>query len=259
MWRKILNILSWMLIVAYLVVSLAFTENILDERECVSVRAIVRDSAINHFIKSGEINAFLVARGMQMHGVKMGELDQAAIRQAVLSIPGVRNVNVYATPDGILTIDVWQREPLFRYVGSGASYYIDAEGNDMPLSPNHTARVLIVTGESDRAYLRDSLKPIVEHIREQPFLDGLIHGIHVAPDHTLELFCRIGDHRVLMGSASDYEWKFLKLKSFYEKGMPVAGWKRYQLIDLRYSDQVVARLATRGKEQKVQEEATQPD
>jgi len=248
-----------MLIASYLVVSLAFTENILDERECVSVRAIVRDSAINHFIQSREITAFLVASGIQMHGIKMGELDPAAIRQSVLKIPGVREVNVYATPDGVVTIDVWQREPLFRYVGAGTSFYVDTEGDDMPLSSNHTARVLIVTGESDRAYLRDSLKPVVGYITGHPFLEGLIHGIHVAPDHTLELFCRIGDHRILMGDASDFEWKLTKLQAFYDKGIPVAGWKRYGLIDLRYSDQVVARMASKVKNLNIQEVGAQTD
>lgn len=259
MWHKLLNIVSWLLIAAYLVVSLAFTNTVLDNKECVAVRAIVQDSNVNHFVNPAEIMTYVMGSGIKMHGVKMGELDQYGIRQAVLRMPGVREVIVYATPSGLLTIDVWQRTPLFRFVHSEDSYYVDEEGVEMPLSPNHSARVMIVTGEASRDFLRDSLKPIVEHINEKPFLESLIHGIHVEPDHTIELYCRIGDHRVFMGDGSEYQWKLAKLQTFYEKAMPIAGWQRYDKIDLRYSNQVVARKASSAKLKQVLSETNQTE
>lgn len=232
------------MIAAYLVVSLAFTESRLASQEFRSVRITVLDSADIHFIAAGDVAGVLVAKGMQLHGLKMEDLNRDLIRQAVLSIPGVRDVTVFSLPEGILNIEVVQRKPLLRYVSQNTSYYLDTEGREVPLSPRYSARVIMVTGDPDRNFITDSLKAMVEHIAGQPFLDALIHGIHVYPDHTLELLTRFGDHRVFMGTAANYEWKLTKLRGFYQKGLPVAGWDKYSTIDLRYSNQVVARKWT---------------
>ncbi len=244
MWRKTLNLFSWLALAAYLTASLAFTENRLARQEFKSVRVSIQDSADLHFVRAEDVTALLVAKGMQLHGLKMEELNRDLIRQTVLTIPGVKDVTVFSVPEGILNIDVVQRKPVLRYIGPKTSFYMDAEGKVVPLSRRYSARVLMITGDPDRNFLSDSLKLLVEYIAGQPFLDALIHGIHVYPDHTLELLTRVGDLQVFMGSAENYDWKLDKLRTFYQTGLPAAGWDQYSRIDLRYGNQVVGKKWT---------------
>jgi cell division protein FtsQ len=128
-----------------------------------------------------------------------------------------------------------------RFMGPAGSYYIDADGREMALSENYTARVVVVTGTEDKTFFGDSLYQVVQAIRKEPFLDALVQEIAVSPDHTLEIIPRVGDQRIFFGDAGNPEWKLTKLRAFYQKGLPNVGWNRYSRIDLRYSNQIVAR------------------
>jgi cell division protein FtsQ len=44
----------------------------------------------------------------------------------------------------------------------------------------------------------------------------------------------------VLGSPTEFEYKFEKLQAFYEKAIPQVGWDYYSRINLDYSDQVIA-------------------
>ncbi|MFA6483391.1 MAG: hypothetical protein WCW62_12485, partial [Bacteroidales bacterium] len=162
-------------------------------------------------------------------------------RNTIKTLSGVKDARVYSTPDGTLFIEVSQRTPVMRFVSPYTSFYFDSEGKEMALSDRYSARVMVVTGAVDRKFLKDSLFRVVKSIREQLFLDALIEEIVINPDHTLEIIPRVGDHRIFFGDAGNYEWKLTKLKVFYDRCLPNVGWDRYSQVDLRYSNQIVAR------------------
>jgi len=245
MWRKVLNIVSWVLIAAYIGVSLWFTEGHLREQKFRSVRVIVADSVESQFIQGSDITSVLAAKGIMVVGSQIEKLNRDQIRSTVRTVPGVKDALVYSTPDGILWITVWQRKPLMRYISPYVSFYIDTDRKEMPLSDRFSAPVMVVTGNGDHRFLMDSLFYVVDYITRDEFLNSLISEINVYPDHTLELVPRIGDNRIFMGDASMYDWKLTKLKVFFEQGLPNVGWDKYSRIDLAYSNQVVARKWTK--------------
>ena len=245
MWRKILNITSWVLLLAYLGVSIWFTEQRLSRLTFREVVVTISDSVESHFVTPSEVTEILARKGIRTTGNRLEELNRDEVKNTVKTVPGVKDAVVYSTPDGTLYILVSQRTPIMRYINPFTSFYIDTEGQEMALSDNYTARVLVVTGQADRKFLKDSLFNIVNAIRREPFLDALIQELTVSPDHTLEIIPRVGDHRIFFGDAGNYEWKLTKLRVFYEQGLPNVGWDRYSNIDLRYSNQVVARKWTR--------------
>jgi cell division protein FtsQ len=252
MWRKVLNIISWAVLASYLVVSLWFTGQRLRQVKFHAMVVNVTDSVKSHFVSPADVAELLARKGIATAGSPVYVLNRDSVQRAIRTLSGVKEATVYTTPDGTLFIDVSQRTPVMRYVGPATSFYIDNEGREMPLSGKYTARVLVVTGQADRAFLRDSLFQLVREIRSQPFLDALVEGIVVSPDHELELVPRVGEERIFFGDAGDYGWKLTKLKVFYEKGLPNVGWDRYSGIDLRYSNQVVARLWS-PEERKIRE------
>ncbi len=241
MWRKVLNIISWLVLAAYLGVSLWFTERQMEQLTFHEVVVSITDSLESHFIAPAEVTEVLARKGIQTTGNRLSDLNREEVKNAVTTLSGVKDALVYSTPDGVLYISVSQRTPIMRYVGPFSSFYLDTEGQEMALSPRYTARVLIVTGDGNKNFLKDSLFRVVNAIRAEVFLDALVEEVAVGPDHTLEFIPRVGDFRIFFGDAGNYEWKLTKLKVFYEQGLPNVGWDRYSKIDLRYSNQVVAR------------------
>jgi cell division protein FtsQ len=242
MWRKILNISAWVILAAYLGVSLWFTGNQMRQQTFRSLRVVVADSLDARFIRSGDVTGILGSQGIRILGSPVGQLNRDQVMNMVKTVAGVKDALVYSTPDGTLFITVWQRKPLMRFIGPFESFYIDTDGREMPLSPRYSAQVMVVTGTPDRKLLSDSLYRMVDYISREPFLNSLISEIQVYPDHTLEIIPRIGDNRIFMGDACDYEWKLTKLRAFYQQGLPNVGWDKYSRVDLGYSNQVVARL-----------------
>ncbi len=241
MWRKILNISSWVILAAYLGVSLWFTEQRMKNLTFRQVTVTISDSLHSHFITPAEITEVMAIKGIRTTGNRMSDLNRDEVKNTVKTISGVKNAVVYSTPDGTLFIEVSQRTPMMRFVSPFNSFYIDTEGREMSLSSHYSARVLVITGAGDKKFLKDSLFPVVNAIRNEPFLDALIEEITVNADHTLEILPRVGDQRVLFGDAGNYGWKLTKLKVFYQQGLPNVGWDRYSKIDLRFSNQVVGR------------------
>jgi cell division protein FtsQ len=245
MWRKVLNIISWVLIAAYIGVSLWFTEGHLRGQTFKSVRVIVADSLESQFIQGADITSVLSGKGIRVVGSQIENLNRDQIKSTVKTVSGVKDALVYSTPDGILWITVWQRRPIMRYISPFVSFYIDTDRKEMPLSDRFSAPVMVVTGDGNHKFLIDSLFYVVDYITRDEFLNALISEINVNPDHTLELVPRIGDNRIFMGDASQYDWKLTKLKVFFDQGMPNVGWDKYSRIDLAYSNQVVARKWTK--------------
>ncbi len=249
MWRKILNISSWVLLAAYLGGSLWFTEQRLKQLTFRQVVVNITDSTESHFISPAEITEVLAKNSIRTTGNRLADLNRDLVKNTVKTVSGVKDAVVYSTPDGTLFIELTQRTPVMRYVAPYTSFYLDSDGREMALSPKFTARVLVITGSGDKKFLKDSLFEVVTAIRNESFLDALIEEINIHPDHTLEIVPRVGDHKILFGDASGYGWKLTKLKVFYEQGLPNVGWDRYSKIDLRFSNQVVARKWTEEQRQ----------
>jgi len=241
MWRKILNIGSWVLLAAYLGFSLWLTDQRMNSLTFHRVKVDIVDSLENHFVSPAEVTEILAKKGIRTTGNKLEDLNRDQVKSTVKMLSGVKDALVYSTPDGTLYIMVWQRTPVMRFVNPYASYYIDTEGQEMALSEHYSAQVMMVSGFGSKSFLKDSLIQMVKTINDNPFLDALIEEIIINPDHTLEIIPRVGDHRIFFGDAGNCQWKLKKLEVFYEKGLPNVGWDRYSRIDLRYSNQVVAR------------------
>lgn len=241
---RLANILVWVLLVAYLGISLAFTESRLDDRIIRYINIAVADSLKTRFIQPEDVIDQLRSEHFRITGMPVDSVNRDAVRLSVLKMHEIRDAQVFSTPDGILHIRIWQKDPVVRLIGNNRSFYLDELGDPLELSDKYAAEVLIITGVDDAVWARQNLFEMVKYIRQDAFLSSLIQQIHLFPDHTMEIIPRVGDHRIFFGYADQQEWKLEKLKAFYRQGLPSVGWNQYESIDLRYSNQVVAKRKT---------------
>jgi cell division protein FtsQ len=260
--KKILIITSWVVLVSGLFVALGFVEKEQGKLRCKDpVINVTRDSATN-FVDRDDIMKLLRDRGDSIIGQPMSSVNVAELEKVLNSHVAIADAEVFMAVDGEVRIEVEQRRPVLRVFNvDNESYYIDEEGELMPLSEKFTARVLVATGYVYEPYAKrymfsiadieadslaransmlDDLFALAMFIRKDPFWHAQVEQVHVNSERELELIPKVGDHRILLGDASNLGDKFRKLRVFYEQGLvPTGWWNNYSVINLKFKDQVV--------------------
>jgi cell division protein FtsQ len=108
----------------------------------------------------------------------------------------------------------------------------------MPLSPQHSARVPLVTGvvkkEDLEAVYRMALK-----VYTDPFLKAYITEIHQAENKEISLKMRLLEFEVIVGTLENLDEKMNNLKAFYQKAKKDKVLDVYKSVNLQFESQVV--------------------
>ena len=204
--KKILILLFLLLITAYLIVAVTAFNTKPADQVCKGMELIIKDSIDHGFISQH---------------------------------PLIENVECYRTPGCKIGIEVTQRLPILRVMANnGDNYYIDNKGKIMPI-PNSSAHVAVVTGYVDRDFAVKELYTLGVFLQAHPLWDAQIEQINVTQAKELELVPRVGEHIIFLGKPGNYEEKFEKLKTFYEKGLNQVGWNKYSRISLEFNNQII--------------------
>lgn len=163
----------------------------------------------------------------------------------------IERADLYFDSKDRLNVRVIQKKPVMRVIDeSGAGYYLDENGKQVPVIQGNAVRVPVVTGlrgKFDPKFLTaekpSKLKDIftiMSYVKGDAFLASLIEQVHVEQDSVgdIVLIPKIGREKVIFGGIEDMEYKFEKLKIFYRDGLPRLGWNRYKSLNLKYGNQV---------------------
>ncbi|MEO1436055.1 MAG: cell division protein FtsQ [Bacteroidota bacterium] len=187
--------------------------------------------------------------GHNLNGIPIGNLDLKEVEKVLESDPFVYDADVYVDAIHKVKVRIWQREPLLRVIDrNGSQYYLDIEGEKLPLSPNYTARVLVASGnikdyeadylENEKSDLNQLFKVAIAVYKDE-FLKAQTEQLYINAKRDLLLIPKVGDHKIVLGNALELEQKLEKLKLFYHEGLPYKGWQTYKTINLKYEDQIV--------------------
>jgi len=156
----------------------------------------------------------------------------------VTSHPTIKNADVYVTMAGTVGVAIEQRKPIARVNGT-TSFYIDQDGEEMPLSKNFSARVPIVNGIEKKDI--PTVTQLILYIKNDVFLNKHIIGVHKQRGNQYILIPRKLDYEILIGEVISLEHKLTNYKAFYQKAQKDKTLDTYQLINLKYTDQVVCK------------------
>jgi cell division protein FtsQ len=190
----------------------------------------------NLYVTEEVVNKLLIQNNASVSGIDKETLDLNKAESLLNKHQMIENAEVYLTLDGKLSAEVSQRKPIGRVVGN-SSFYLDKNGEIMPLSPFFSARVPLMFG-FDGSNVAKSYA-IVEHIRNDEFLKRHITGINrlKGDKYTLEL--RELDFELYFGDSSNVELKFNNFKAFYKKAQKDKKLDTYKKVNLQFGDQVV--------------------
>ncbi len=252
--KKMKVIFCWLTIVAYLVFIPGFMWDKYRDTVCGEIDVRISGEPDRSFLQPEDILEIVHKRNGKLLGYPLSSINTKDIEESVNNKLFVKNADIYRTTGGRLVVGVEQRIPLLRVIISGGEdFYIDTDGVILPVSDRYSSHVLVAGGNISRpgnisegniifngnSGVLEDLFILASYIRNDPFWNSQIVQVYARPDNEYELIPRVGAHIIKFGDISGYEKKFRKLKALYEYGLPHKGWNSYEIINLKYENQVI--------------------
>ena len=254
---KLIRILL-MIPVLYLAVIPFIFASVTNSKPCSRVVIHITDSADYHFVTRQQLLDLVYNGNNKILGIPVRSIPVSQIEDRINRLRELRIAEAYMTIDGSLHIYADQRNPLMRVIpDEGGDFFIDEEGYTFRKRNLYTPRLHIVGGNVDitpamlegvsvldTSFKDTTLRDIfyfVKYIKNNSFWSALIDQIYVDNRDEIDLFPRVGNHLIRLGTAENYEGKLRNLEAFYDKILPEAGWNRYSSINLEFKDQIVCK------------------
>lgn len=230
----ILNIKLIMLI-GLLVFLSAFASGRNDAR-FLSLRSVVFENPEQPLISEETVNKLLIQNKGSVKNIRKVALDLNKLENELIANPYVSTANLYVAVNGEVGVSVSQRKPLAR-VQTNETFYIDEEGKSMPISPNFSVRVPLVTGQVNKKSLTDVYK-VLQSITSDAFFKKEVEGVIVQGKKYI-LLVREFDFVIDFGTSEDRDIKINNFKAFYKKALKDKTIESYNRVNLQIASQVI--------------------
>ena len=252
-WKAVVTVFVWVTCLSGLVVLMSFIGGEKDNLVCKDVRVIIPGS--QNFIERAEVDQILVQNGGKLIGRQLKNINIQKLEEALKANPFIRFAKVYADMNGVINVQISQREPILRIINvAGIDFYVDKEGNKIPMSENFTANVLIANGiiyedfngkvDTLKTKMGKDLYKTAAFISADTLWNNQIEQLYVNQKNEIEMVPRVGDQKIILGDADSLGVKFNNLYVFYKKALPQVGWSTYKTINIKYTNQVIGEKNT---------------
>jgi len=247
-WKYVLFSFCWTISLGGVAVLMSFINIKKEGVICKDVKVYIPGN--QYFVDQQEIDNILKLKDHSLIGHPINEINIQALENKLKANPFIESARVYIDMSDVINVEISQRQPVLRIMNQfDQDFYVDAKGLKIPLSENFTARVLVANGFIDEPFggkidtlhtqLAADIFKTANYIRNDSLWSAQIAQIYVDQNHEIELIPRVGNQRILLGSADSLETKFHNLLLFYKKALPQVGWSTYKTINIKYANQVV--------------------
>ncbi len=247
-WKLIFYCLTWLVCLSGLVVLMSFISIKKNKQKCTDLKVMLPGN--NNFIERDEVDRILLENSGLLVGRKLEDINIHKLENTLKANPFIEYAKVFADMNGIIHVDIRQRKPLVRIINmANVNFYIDENGFKIPMSENYTARVLVANGlinedfsgkvDTISSQLARDLFRIAKFIQRDTLWSDQVEQLFVSLNGDIELVPRVGDHKIILGTADSLETKFRNLLVFYKKAIPKVGWDAYKTINLKYANQII--------------------
>ena len=230
------NLIKGLLLLGLVVFLYAFSSHKNNSRSVAKV-AVQFIGNENVYITTEMVNKLLIQNQEQLYNLPKDNLDLKEMEFLLESDDMIKSAQVYLTVNGEVRAKIEQKQPIAR-VYSNATFYIDEDGFWMPLSPQHSARVPLVTGVVEKEDL-ETVYTMALKVYRDSFLKTYITEIHQNENKEISLKMRLFDFEILVGSLENLDQKMTNLKAFYQKAKNDNILDIYKSVNLKFENQVV--------------------
>ena len=230
------NYIKGILLLGLVVFLYAFSSHKNNSRSVTKI-AVQFTGNENVYITTEMVNKLLIQNQEQLFNLPKDNLDLKEMEFLLESNEMIKSAQVYLTVNGEVRTKIEQKQPIER-VYSDTTFYIDEDGLWMPLSPQHSARVPLVTGVVEKEDL-EAVYTMALKVYKDPFLKTYITEIHQNENKEISLKMRLSEFEILVGYLENLDKKIKNLKAFYQKAKKDKVLDVYKTVNLQFDNQVV--------------------
>jgi len=245
--RKVLRAFVTFVVATGSILAVLSASRIQQAKKLKGITLHVRNDSYQFLDRHALWDKVVIQQNLKEGKTKIDRLDIRKVERAALSNQWVAEAQVYVDNNRDMHIYVTQRVPVARiFFENGQSFYLDASLNLLPLSDLFTYYTTIVTNvpvlsnDSLNKNLRAQIVRLVKFVERDSFWSAQIAQIDVTHDLKFELTPVLGTHKIVFGDTAHIQEKFNNLFAFYKKVLNRIGWDKYETLDVRYTDQIVA-------------------
>ena len=234
-----LKIILLLLVAGYLVFAIVQFSQRTEERICEAIDIEITDSLEGGFVTTDYIHNILTKNKVFAEGQKLSSIDIKGLEDILQNDPYIDSARCYCSAASHLCIQVIPQHPILHVItDNGDDYYLDGSGATMP-AKNMNIDLCVATGNITKDYAKNNLMELARFIYDNDFWDKQIEQIHVTDKRIIELYPRVGEHIIILGTPDNFRKKLENLMIFYKNGLSKTGWNKYSIINLSFNGQVV--------------------
>lgn len=239
--QSIIYFLLTIAMTVYLTVAIKASNRMSDEAPCRGVTYNLTEPS--SFVTEDDINREL---GYFKEGAEkktMGEISLGEIEKRLEQLPIVEDAVCYRLSDDVINIDVTPMIPVARIFEQDKSYYINKAGKKLAANSSYHIDVPVVMGYFDKGVTPMDLVPLITNISSSAAKQQLVSAVKVDSNGDIILIPSLVGHVINFGDVSGIENKFSRIMAFYRDVLPVKGWNYYDTISVKFSGQVIGKIA----------------
>ena len=245
--KTAIKIFLLLAVVGYLVVAIWKFGGQAEDRTCEGIRVEIIDSIPDGFITDEYVRSILTRNQISPEGMKISEVSLEQIEQLMLEESHIERASCYYDAAGRLCIKVVPQQPILHVISQkGEDYYLSSTGLSMSTG-TFNVDLCVATGNITKKFAAEHLLEFARYIHDDLFWSEQIEQIHVVSPEEIELYPRVGQHVIELGSVNGFQEKLGRLRTFYREGLERVGWNKYSKISLAYDGQVVCTRANSKK------------
>lgn len=222
---------------------------------CEHVEVEFKDSL--KFVTEKEIKSWLSRNYGVCTGQRLDSLNLGRIEELLLSRGPIVGCEAWTDYEGVLHIEIRQRQPVIRFSYDGdKGYYVDKDGYIFPLHRDYTADVMVIEGDipvrpaagysglpssdRDRQWI-DGMLGFEKEIGRSRTWKGLISRTMIRDNGDIALTLGSGDETYIIGDPGRLDEKLSGIAVYQKKIKPEAGENHYKVVNLKYKNQIICR------------------
>lgn len=240
---KYISVIFSLVLVAYLAVALTMTSRTPSDTMCRGIRITVDDPSPHPFVTVAELERELDSLPSRARSMKIDDINPAVLRDRLLSIDKIEDVEVVTLTDGTIDIRVTPIMPVARVFDGDNSYYINRRGKRVTANARYHKDVPVIAGRfnpADTVFTPLSVLPVIDYIAADSLWSRFFTMVEVKSPSDILLVPVVREHVVDIGDCSDLDSKFSRLRRFYTEVLHHKGWETYDTVSLKWRGQVVA-------------------
>ncbi len=160
----------------------------------------------------------------------------------------VKDAEILKTHKGQLLVSLSQEVPVFRLMTEKQSCYISEGLVRLPLSAEHSARLMMVRcKDSDSLFVKNpknsrfekKFLSLVAYINQDEFLKAQLCAAWIDVNKELTFYPQVTSSIIAFGKNENYKDKFERIKIFYNQILPRKGWNSYKKVSVKFNNQIV--------------------